>query len=313
MTSQIAILYYIFSMIYMPRIQPPHRLIRRLRGFTLIELLVVIAIIAILAALLLPGLARAKQQAQGAGCISNLKQLTLGWIMYSGDNKGTLAQNGDEGNQPATPASAADPQWCPGRMDVGLTTGEPTNTTWLKAGQIYPYIGSPGPYRCPADHSTFNGLTGKVYALGGQGNPRVRSMSMNAWLQPPLDNDVNMDWTHYRVYRKDGDMAVPGSANLWLFMDENPFSINDGFMWEEPNGNGATGVFPTGLDWKDYPAIYHNNACGLSFADGHAQIRKWTDPTLFSAAVKTEQPPNLAAGGKQIDINWLMARTTAHK
>src|SRR5580658_6155078 len=113
------------------------------RGFTLIELLVVIAIIAIIAAMLLLALSKAKKKARGAQCIGNMRQLTLGWIMYASDNQGGLPVNGDEGYQPPSPTPSSDPQWCPGRMDSGTGT-QPTNTAWLKAGQIYPFVNSPG-------------------------------------------------------------------------------------------------------------------------------------------------------------------------
>jgi prepilin-type N-terminal cleavage/methylation domain-containing protein/prepilin-type processing-associated H-X9-DG protein len=277
------------------------------KGFTLIELLVVIAIIAILAALLLPGLARAKQQAQGVQCISNLKQLTLGWVMYSGDNKGFLAQNGDEGDQPPTDISQSDPQWCPGRMDIGAGPGVPTNTTWIKLGQIYPYVGQVGVYRCPADRSTYFSAA-HDYPIGGLGNPRLRSMSMNAWVGPSLQTQQNTlgATTTYRVYRKDGDMAVPGPANLWLFIDENPYSINDGFFWEQPAGTTANP--PTGTQWTDIPASYHNNACGIAFGDGHSQIRKWTDKKMITA-----KSYGVAATPPYTDLLWLLQRTTAHQ
>src|SRR5580698_1805501 len=96
------------------------------RGFTLIELLVVIAIIAILAAMLLPVLARAKQKAQGIQCVNNLRQLTLGWLMYGPDNRNVLAVNGDEDYQPTSPTAGNNPQWCPGRVDSGAASTEPT-------------------------------------------------------------------------------------------------------------------------------------------------------------------------------------------
>ena len=286
--------------------KPPTVKTSHCRAFTLIELLVVIAIIAILAAMLLPALAKAKQKAQGIKCVNNMKQLMLGWIMYAGDNQNNLPVNGDEGYQPATTAGTSDPQWCPGRMDSGAPTGEPTNTAWIAAGQIYPYLKNPGVYRCPADTSGYQ--NGTVHPVGGVGSPRVRSMSMNAWMNPG-DNDVGMDAADYIIYKKDSDTVRPGSANLWVFIDENPYSINDAFFLEETSG--TTGP-PTASAWTDIPATYHNGAGGISFADGHAQIRKWTDPNVrnFKAGSATINGTPGAPGG---DLAWFINLTTAHK
>jgi len=279
-------------------------------GFTLIELLVVIAIIAILAAMLLPALAKAKQKAQGIACVNNLKQLMLGWIMYAGDFQGTLPANGDEGYQPANTLGTSDPQWCPGRVDSGApNVGEPTNTAWLASGQIYPYIKTFGVYRCPADTSGYR--NGTVSYVGGAGDPRTRSMSMNAWINP-VGNDVGADWTDYLVYRKDSDLIRPGSVNLWVFVDESPYSINDGFFLEMTST--TTGP-PVASAWTDIPAVYHGGAGGISFADGHAQIRKWTDPAVLNFkninGATINGTPYLDS--RKTDLNWLLTQTTAHK
>ena len=277
---------------------------RHCRAFTLIELLVVIAIIAILAAMLLPALAKAKQKAQGIACVNNMKQLMLGWLMYAGDNRSSLPVNGDEGYQPTSVVGTSDPQWCPGRVDSGAPTGAPTNTAWIADGQIYPYLKSFGIYRCPADTSGYQ--NGNVYPVGGRGTPRVRSMSMNAWMNPG-DNDVGMDTANYIIYRKDSDLTRPGSANLWVFIDENPYSINDAFFLELTSGTAGS---PVASAWTDIPATYHNGAGGISFADGHAQIRKWSDPhiTGFKASSATINGTPYQGG----DLDWLVHQTTGH-
>jgi len=220
--------------------------------------------------------------------------------MYSGDNADRLAQTTGLGGPFGSlqvnflPHANANPghiynQWIYGDMATPLGS---INAELLKAGQMFPYVPNIKSFKCPADVRT------QFFLTTGGGPPSVRSMAMNAYMNPiggmqsPLSSG-------YQIFKKQGDLARIGPVNAWVLIDENPWSINDG--WFVVNAD------PT-KEWIDYPATYHNKAGGLSFADGHAEIRKWRDQNLIN--MKNPASPRSPFQTGSVDGQWLWQRTS---
>jgi len=252
-------------------------------GFTLIELLVVVAIIAILASLLLPALSRAKSRAIAVACMSDKKQLMLAWLMYATDNNEQLAVNTDPG-APRTwdfPPNSHRPSWITGLIDWNPTQNN-TNTDYLigdKWSLLGSYLGnSVKVFACPAA----NYVSPAQSAL--RWDHRVRSIAMNGAVGDGVKFPNSypntygaaaamnpFGWTQWYVAKKSSDFHSPGASDCWVFCDEHPDSIDDAVLY--------TSSYPVN-QFTELPGNQHGGSCGISFADGHAEMHKWVDAVM---------------------------------
>jgi prepilin-type processing-associated H-X9-DG protein len=250
--------------------------------------------------MLLPALTNTKIKAQGIQCLSNLKQLQLAHLMYPDDNRGVLVPNLE--------SDAPGVTWVAGNLNFDGANADNWNTADLSDPQyalLAPYCArQAGIYKCPADQSFVTSGTKRI--------ARVRSVSMSVAVGDPV-GDVWLNYQvkspAYRIFMKSSDLSAVAASNIHVFLDEHPDSINNGAfgVWmSDVNNPGNAWIF-------DYPASYHNGACGFSFADGHGEIKKWLDartrpkPTYNGIITLGSASPN------NPDMIWLTQRTSVAK
>ncbi len=236
------------------------------RAFTLVELLVVIAIIAILAALLLPALSKAKMRSQTTKCLNNLHQLQLCWLLYGDDHDGILPPNnsintfGDGVSIDFDTETEGSKTWCTGNAKLDTTTKH------IENGCLFPYNRSTTIYHCPADQS-------KVETSTGAKLTQLRTRSYNMSLS--VNGVVEAKYRFIPSYSKLTDIIRPAPHDLFVFLDVHEDGITDSLFGIPWQNSGFENM------WWDVPANRHQQGCNFAFADGHAERWKWVVPKVF--------------------------------
>ncbi len=262
-------------------------------AFTLLELLVVVAMIAVLAAMLMPAISKAKVRSQAVACLNNNRQLATAWLLYADDHNDRLAYNLGGPNRTSV-AARTNLNWVNNILDWSTSNSDNTNTATITEASLSPYANrAVGIYRCPSDQA----LSAIQRQAGWSG--RVRSYSMNAMVGDAGElsaTGINLNNPDYVQFFRLS--AIPRPANIFVFLDEHPDSINDGYFLNKAEYH----------EWVDLPASYHNGAATFSFADGHSQLRRWEH-------ARTKKPPQPDAANLPLyvpssettDFNWVVS------
>jgi prepilin-type processing-associated H-X9-DG protein len=266
-------------------------------AFTLLELLVVIAVLVILAGLLLPNLVRAKESAKSINCLSNLRQLQLGWLMYADDYRGLLAPNNWIAIEGASIQDFAKNSWCLGDARTDTTTSN------IQQGLLFPYNNSTAIYHCPSDISTIVDAAGKPL-----GQLRTRSYNMSqsvnayGWMTNPLAGIPAPVDAMQPCFQSLSSITNPTPSRLFVFIDEN-----EGTLEDDQFGYPCPGI-GFGECWWDMPSNRHNQGANLSFADGHTEHWRWQAPMTppapagYAQSVSAPQVPDWLRIGSAMRI-----------
>lgn len=280
-------------------------------AFTLVELLAVIAIIAILAAILLPALASARERSRGIYCLNNTRQLTLAWQLYADDHEGRLPYN----LVMAGTSLRTNINWVNNVMDWSVLNSDNTNLATITEASLGAYVvGMTAIYHCPSDQA----LSAEQKAAGW--TQRIRSYSMNAMVGNAGSASAgggNVNNPGYRQFFKIEQMPHP--ADIFVFLDEHPDSIDDGyFINRDTSSSAGWGMNSITInEWRNLPASYHNNSAAFSFADGHATLHRWLRAATVVPAVAhvANLPIQIPATpvSEDDDFAWVMSHTSIEK
>ena len=268
-------------------------------GFTRAELVVILATLAVLAGLLLPGLARAGGGGAALLCLDHHRQLAMAWQTYAADNGGRVANNYSIADTMQTVANQKYENWANNVLDWTRHTFN-TNLAYTKSSRLWPYLaGDPEVFRCPSD--TYVSATQKAVGI----TKRSRSYSMNGFIGRPSSftdastaQGINTYVPNYRQFLQTA--AIPHPESIFVFLDEHPDSMNEGLFLNNPGQPTA---------WGDQPASHHDGACSFSFADAHAELHVWANPQTKVPVRYVYTSVPIPSSARQ-DFTWLMNRTT---